>query len=132
MRIMLIDGSDFERIHLDRLLSKNGHNVVSLRSSDEALTRLSAASSNHADAHSIDCVVVMGDIAHYWSGIDLVERLRKHFAILPTIYVASLPQHFLKWSLLAAGASVCLSRPFNIKDLEESIARVGAAALEAV
>ncbi len=111
-KILVVDDEQSMRDFLKILLVKGGHNVVTAKNGDQALSML--------DKQTFDLVI--SDIRMPgMSGLELLESIREHFGDLPVIMITAFASPDDAVRAMKNGAYDYISKPFNVDEIKSVI-----------
>jgi DNA-binding NtrC family response regulator len=113
-RTLVVDDDELSRQLLQRVLAKEGHEVVAVPDGAEALRRLSAA--------TFDLVVSDIQMART-SGFELLDAVQRSYPDLPVILVTGYAEPDGAMDAIARGAIDYLAKPVDIQALRATAAR---------
>ncbi|MEE4166755.1 MAG: sigma-54 dependent transcriptional regulator [Desulfocapsaceae bacterium] len=112
IKILVVDDEQSMRDFLKILLVKDGHDVVTAKNGDQALSLLGT--------HSFDLVI--SDIRMPgMSGLDLLEAIREQFGDLPVIMITAFASPDDAVTAMKNGAYDYISKPFNVDEIKSVI-----------
>jgi two-component system chemotaxis response regulator CheY len=118
LKIVVVDDSELSRKSMAEILSTNGFNVVGEANSAESALKLSVTTG--ANLFIID--VVMPEI----SGIELARFLIEQGKDLYIMMISSLTHESIVIESISNGAVDFLQKPFDPKDLLQSVRKISA------
>ncbi len=111
-KILVVDDEQSMRDFLKILLIKDGHNVVTAKNGDQALSLL--------DKQAFDLVI--SDIRMPgMSGLELLEAIREHYGDLPVIMITAFASPDDAVKAMKNGAYDYISKPFNVDEIKSVI-----------
>lgn len=114
--VLVVDDSDFMRMMLTDMLSKNGHKVLQYKSGEECLKRLQDKT---GDINPDVCVL---DIKMPgMNGLEVLEQIKKDYRNLKVIMLSALCTEDIVKKALELGADGFVAKPFQASSLLERI-----------
>ena len=111
-KILVVDDEQSMRDFLKILLVKDGHDVVTAKNGDQALSLL--------DKQPFDLVI--SDIRMPgMGGLELLEAIREHFGDLPVIMITAFASPDDAVKAMKNGAYDYISKPFNVDEIKSVI-----------
>ena len=114
--VLVVDDSDFMRMMLTDMLSKNGHKVLQYKSGEECLKRLQ----DKTDSINADvCILDIGMPG--MNGLEVLEQIKKDCRNLKVIMLSALCTEENVKKALELGADGFVAKPFQASSLLERI-----------
>ncbi len=115
--ILIVDDNEITLQTVDRLLTKEGYNVVAATNGKEAIQLLNLLTFD----------VVISDLTMpFVTGLDLVRHIREHFPETPVIIVSSTSDERSKRDCYNLGVEHFLSKPITPMELVMKVRKLAA------
>ncbi|MFQ5509924.1 MAG: ATP-binding protein [Leptospirillia bacterium] len=116
-RVLLVEDDDSLRKFADIALSRDGYEVVSAATVEEAMALLEQEGA-HLDL--VFCDVILPD----GSGIELADRVRAEYPDLPLLLTSGYPEDMSDWDRIHAKHLRFIQKPYTLADLQRVVAEV--------
>ncbi len=114
--VLVVDDSDFMRMMLTDILSKNGHRILQYKSGEECLDRLKDKTGDiNADVCILD-IKMPG-----MNGLEVLERIKKDYSDVKVIMLSALCTEEVVKKALELGADGFVAKPFQPNSILERI-----------
>jgi len=111
--VLIVDDEQMIRMHLSRLVHREGLKAVTAASGTEALELL----------ESNKVGMVISDMAMPgMSGLELLSKIKEKYPSLPVLLITGLALQFTKEKALASGADGYITKPFKNVEIAQKLA----------
>lgn len=114
--VLVVDDSDFMRMMLTDILSKNGHRILQCKSGEECLERLKDKTGD-----IIADVCILDIRMPGMNGLEVLEEIKKDYRDLKVIMLSALCTEEVVKRALELGADGFVAKPFQASSLLERI-----------
>ena len=118
--ILLVEHDEIVRRMFVSALHRDGHRVVELANGDDAFDWLGPGVVD-GDLERIPDLVVSAVHVPFFSGLEILERLRSCARRIPVILVTSRPDAETRAEASRLGAACLLERPFELGELRAAV-----------
>ncbi len=117
IRVLIVDDSDFTRMHIRQMLERRGIQIAGEAASAEAAVPLVAELKPE--------IAIVDIVMPEQSGIELTELIHKNYKRTSVIVISSLALEHIVLDSISAGAKDFIQKPFTEESLYHAIEKVG-------